>query len=241
MMHKGADPKQIIDFLRNHRNEGSYKSPKIRSIVEADYNEYFGNFSKYTKCSNMAEWAVMQQHEGDINLRRLPQDRNYLDLLTWPKNVDKDKKLLITVVQQKGNDASTNTSFREVMKRISKKIKKGVEKYFHLMENDNPLITGQPYKVKGLIGYLLAYPDGKDVARSSKHKNIDILAGQDYLDALGLQGIDKVDLSFLIMDQPAIVNHEYDAVGKCPDWDDVYEKCVQELINRERVKKKKVA
>jgi hypothetical protein len=104
-----------------------------------------------------------------------------------------------------------------------------VEQYFHLIpENLNPNICGLNYEVEVIIGMTIACGDTKIL---DDERNIKLYSGSDYLEKMGIFSYDMIYMDNWIINQDRIKNHLYDAVSKCCDFDEVFNKCIEITYN----------
>ena len=135
------------------------------------------------------------------------------------------------VSQQKGNNSSFNsTSYQKTLEKLQFfHDNKLIENYFHLLPDElNPNKNNLPYHIEIIIGMTIAV--GNPTILDEK-RNIILYSNNDYLCKLGIINHDIMDIDYWIINQEKIKNHNYDAISKCCDFDYVYEKCIQKLIN----------
>jgi hypothetical protein len=229
-MKKGTNPAQILMIMNSIISEnpnGILTSPCFKEKVVNKYNETYGVKSKETIIANMREDAMIHYQE-ELVLVKLPQDGNKVDIL-GVKVVDNIIKFVVS--QQKGNNASFNsTSYQKTLEKLQSFIDNSlVEQYFHLIpENLNPNICGLNYEVEVIIGMTIACGDTKIL---DDERNIKLYSGSDYLEKMGIFSYDMIYMDNWIINQDRIKNHLYDAVSKCCDFDEVFNKCIEITYN----------
>ncbi len=224
-LKKGADPGIILELLSDENMRNLEKKCRKKEI-EKKYSAYFGKTSKETIKANIREDIIIKNQKNRF-LVKLPQDLKKLDIMA--ANFDEENDIIkITFSQQKGNNASFNSSSEsKTLESISKSINSGSYKefFFLLPDNLNPDKNGKKFVVDVCIGMVNAC--GYNV-KNEVGVEIKYLTNNDYLLYLGLE-IDTVQLAIQIEKHEKIVNHTYDAVSECCNWDDIYDKCISEL------------
>lgn len=193
-----------------------------KEFVKVKYSKYFGLTSKETIKANVREDIVVKNQKNRF-LTKLPQDLMKLDIMAANHDLLNDK-IKITFVQQKGNNSSFNsTSESKTIETMVNCLRdKTYVKYFNLLpEHLNPILTGKNYDVDFCVGMVNAI--GERV--NNRYGDvITYLSNDDYLKYIGLE-IDIVELSYQISKQDKILNHSYDAVDLCSNFDYIYDKC----------------
>lgn len=222
---KGADAGLMIDLL-SQKEVQNLSNDQRKKVVQKKYNEYFGKTSKETYKANVREDIIIENQKKRF-LVKLPQDLKKLDIMAAHLCEETDI-IKITFAQQKGNNASFNSSSEsKTLESISNCVNKNTYKeFFRLLPDElNPNINGKKYEIDVIIGMVNAcgenvkYKDGVEIK---------YLTNDDYLLYLGLE-IDIVELAFQIQKQDKIINHYYDAVFECCNWDEIYNKCIDKL------------
>ena len=90
----------------------------------------------------------------------------------------------------------------------------------------NPLKTNKKYKLDFIIGFVVAC--GEKEVTHDKGGVIKYLSGEDYLLYLGLE-ITTTELALQISKDEIILNHSYDAVSECCNFDQKYDECLKVL------------
>jgi hypothetical protein len=221
---KGADPGVIIELLVSC-GIISLSENERKDVVKKRYSEYFGKTSKETIKANVREDIIVKNQKNRF-LVKLPQDLKKLDIMA--ASLDENGNVRITFSQQKGNNASFNSSSEaKTLENISKCIKNGTYKeFFNLLpDNLNPDKNGKKYFVDVCVGMVNAYGE-----KVKYHDEVEIryLTNDDYLLYLGLE-INTIQLAIQIENHEKITNHTYDAISECCNWDEVYDKCIIEL------------
>jgi hypothetical protein len=225
MVKKGADPSIILDILNNNYIK-NLKEFERKEEVKKRYSEFFGKTSKETIKANIREDVIVNNQKNRF-LAKLPQDLKKLDLIA--AHYDKKNDIIvITLSQQKGNNASFNsTSESKTLECISKCInEKTYVEFFNLLpENLNPIKTNKNYKIDVCVGMVNAR--GENI---KKYDNVEIkyLTNDYYLSYLGLE-VSTVDIAFEICYNSKITEHSYDAITDCGNWDYIYDKCKEKL------------
>jgi hypothetical protein len=224
---KGADPSVILEILMS-MDLSNLNGEQLRDEVKEKYSSYFGKTSKDTIKAIVRENIVIE-NQKKRTLIKLPQDLKKLDIMAAHYN-DSTDMIEITLCQQKGNNASFNSSSEsktlECMSNCY--IDKTYTEFFDsLPDNLNPNKTGKKYIVDLCIGMVNAI-GGK--VKINNGIEIKYYSNDDYLSYLGLD-IDTVELAMLIQYHEKIINHSYDAVSDCENWDDIYNKCLNSMIN----------
>jgi hypothetical protein len=221
---KGADPGIILELLLS--DFINILPPDEKKIeVKRLYSEYFGKTSKETKKANVREDIIIKNQKNRF-LVKLPQDLKKLDIMA--ASLDKNGDVSITFSQQKGNNASFNSSSEsKTLENISKCIKNETyREFFNLLpDNLNPNKNGKKYFVDTCVGMVNAC--GENI-KYYDEVEIRYLTNDAYLLHLGLE-INTVQLAIQIENHEKIINHTYDAVSECCNWDEVYDKCITEL------------
>ena len=225
-MKKGASPAQILEIIQELITEGkSVYSDDIKLKVMERYNSIYSQDSKDTKIANLREDAMVH-FQDDRFIIKLPQDNNKVDLMA--AKIENDI-VDIRISQQKGNNASFNsTSLAKTIDSLSDfVIKDKVKNYFNLLPDHlNPNINNLEYKVDVIIGMFLA--EGKTV-KSKDGVDIKFMSNDDYLRFMGIINNDIVDLDYWVVEQFKSVNHSYDAVNICENFNTIYDKCLNLL------------
>jgi hypothetical protein len=136
----------------------------------------------------------------------------------------------ITFAQQKGNNASFNSSSEsKTLENISKCVIDGTYKEFFkfLPDNLNPNINGKNYEIDVCVGMINAC--GTTI-KIQDGVEIKYLSNNDYLSYLGLE-LSTIEVAAQVEKHDKIINHSYDAVSGCCNWDEIYNKCINELNN----------
>ena len=221
---KGADPGVMIELLLSS-DILSLSNNERKIEVKKRYSEYFGKTSKETKKANVREDIIIKNQKNRF-LVKLPQDLKKLDIMA--ASLDKNGDVSITFSQQKGNNASFNSSSEsKTLENISKCIKNETyREFFNLLpDNLNPNKNGKKYFVDTCVGMVNAC--GENI-KYYDEVEIRYLTNDAYLLHLGLE-INTVQLAIQIENHEKIINHTYDAVSECCNWDEVYDKCITEL------------
>lgn len=223
---KGADPSIIIELLSSGIIVSLSEDEK-KNEVKQKYSEYFGKTSKETQKANVRE-DIMVKNQKNRFLVKLPQDLKKLDIMA--ASFDENGDVRITFSQQKGNNASFNSSSEsKTLENISKCIKnKTYQEFFDLLPDSlNPNKNGKKYFVDVCIGMVNACG-----GKTKYHDGVEIryLTNDDYLIHLGLE-INTIQLAIQIENHEKIINHTYNAVSECSNWDEIYDKCVKYLNN----------
>jgi hypothetical protein len=222
---KGADAGLLIELLSEKEVQSLSKNERKKEI-QRKYNEYFGKTSKETFKANVRENVIIENQKNRF-LVKLPQDLKKLDIMAAHlcKITDTIK---VTFSQQKGNNASFNSSSEsKTLESISDCVNRSTYKeFFNLLPDElNPNKNGKKYEIDVIVGMVNAcgenikYKDGVEIK---------YLTNDEYLLYLGLE-VDIVELAFQIQKQDKIINHYYDAVSECCNWDEIYDKCVYKL------------
>lgn len=227
-MKKGTNPAQVLMIMfdiisKNH--DVVITSPLFKEMVMNRYNDIYGVTSKDTIIANLREDAIIH-HQEELFLVKLPQDGNKVDIM-GATIIDNIIKLVVS--QQKGNNASFNsTSFQKTLEKLQSFIDNSlIEQYFHLLpENLNPNICKLNYEVEVIIGMTIAC--GESVILDNK-RNIKMYSGSEYLEKMGIISYDMVDIDMWVITQDKIKNHSYDAISKCCDFEEIFNKCVEKF------------
>lgn len=225
---KGASPAQIIEIIETLLDGGAnVNSPDFKSNVIVMYNSIFGKASKDTIVANLREDAMVKFQENRVIIK-LPQDNSKVDLVS----IDIiDGVIDIRVSQQKGNDASFNSSSlsNTLDGLISFIDNDKIRQYFHLFPDHlNPLKTNLPYNVDVIIGMILACGEG---SKTKNGREIMIITNDDYLRYMGITTKDVCDLDHWVNKQLKNRNHCYAAVDKCENFDYIYNTCLELVLN----------
>jgi hypothetical protein len=224
-INKGADASIILELLLDIQNENLSESER-KELVVKKYNSHFGKTSKETIKANVREDIVIKNQKNRF-LSKLPQDLKKLDIIA--AHLDENEDLIkITFSQQKGNNASFNSSSEsKTLESISDCIHEGsYEIFFKLLPDHlNPLKCGKKYKVDVVIGMVNACGENIKLYNGIEIK---YLSNDDYLLYLGLE-IDIVELAFQIQNEEKIKLHNYDAVSECCNFDEIYNKCLSKI------------
>ena len=227
-MKKGTNPSQVLMIISDITSENpgiEITTPPFKKMVEKRYNQIYSVTSKDTMISTLREGAMIH-HQEEMFLVTLPQDGNKVDILA-AKNVDNTIKIVVS--QQKGNNASFNsTSFEKTFEKLQNfKDNLLVEQYFHLLPNElNPKVCGLNYELEVIIGMTIACGDTEII---DNERNIKIYSQSEYLKKMGILSYDIVDLDMWVINQDKIKNHSYNAVDKCHNFDEIYNKCIQKF------------
>lgn len=224
-MKKGCDPGIITEAMKKDEFK-LLSSEERKKFVVSYYNEHFGRTSKETRKANLRE-LIMQKNQVRRFIALLKQDGNKVDIIA--ANYDEaNDVILITISQQKGNDASFNTSSEEkTLEKIFGLIESENCEYFNMLPDElNPLKCGKHYKLDFIIGMVNAC--GEKEVTHNKGYRIKYLSNKEYLLYLGLD-ITPVQLAVQISNHENILNHQYDAVSECCNFDQVYKDCLKEL------------
>lgn len=227
-MKKGTNPSQILTIMYDIISENPsiiITDPSFKKMVIDGYNKIYGITSKDTIIANLREDAMIH-HQEELILVKLPQDGNKVDILGF-KVVDNIIKFVVS--QQKGNNASFNsTSFQKTLEKLQSFIDDSlIEKYFHLLpENINPNICGLNYEVEVIIGMTIACGDTEII---DDERNIKMYSGSNYLEKMGIVSYNMVDMDMWVITQDNIKNHSYDAISKCCDFDEIFNKCIEKI------------
>jgi len=225
MVKKGADPSIILEILNND-NVKNLIEVERKKEVKKKYSEFFGKTSKETIKANLREDVIVNNQKNRF-LIKLPQDLKKLDIMAAHYDESNDV-VKITLSQQKGNNASFNSSSEaKTLECISKCInEKTYVDFFSLLPDDlNPNKNNKKYEIDVCIGMVNAC--GENV---KKYNDVEIkyLTSNNYLSYLGLE-VNTVDIAFDIYYHCKIVEHSYDAISECCNWDYVYNKCKEKL------------
>jgi hypothetical protein len=221
---KGASPAQIIEIIENLINLGlNINSREFKDKVIYEYNKIFSKNSKDTIIANLREDALINFQEDRV-IVKLPQDTTKVDLMAV-KIID--GIVDIRVSQQKGNDASFNTSsLYSTLKGLNDFINQDkVSNYFHLLPNHlNPNLNGLPYKVDVVIGMILACGDGVK-------GNVNVVTNNKYLEYMGILNTDICEVDYWVHKEFKKREHAYSAIDKCHNFDIIYNKCIDIILN----------
>jgi len=224
---KGADPSIIIQIYNDTPEIMEMGAQERKSIVKKLYSNEFARTSKETIKANVREDIVVRNANSRF-LSKLPQDLNGLDIIAAHYDID-DDVIKITFAQQKGNNASFNSSSEaKTLENISRCANNKIYvKYFNLLPDDlNPLKNGKNYDVDFCVGMVNA-------CGSNEKKKDDVVinyyCGNKYLRHLGIE-IDTVDLAYQVSYEEKVLNHKYNAVDECDNFDYIYDKCEEKLI-----------
>jgi hypothetical protein len=221
---KGISPVQIIEIISSLVDVGfEIDRPDFKSKVISKYNDIFSKNSKDTIIANLREDAMVQFQE-DRFITKLPQDNSKVDLMSVKiiNNV-----VDIRVSQQKGNDASFNSSsLSKTIDSLTKFIEGNkITDYFYLLpEHLNPNKNGLKYKVEVIIGMILACGEGNK-------RGIKTITNNEYLRYMGILSKDICDIDYWAYTQLKNRNHEYYAIDKCCNFDIIYDKCISIILN----------
>jgi len=227
-MKKGTNPSQtlmIINEIKSEYNNIEVTSERFKNMVINRYNSIYSTTSKDTIIANLREDAMIY-HQEEMFLTKLPQDGNKVDIL-GAKRVNNCVKIVIS--QQKGNNASFNsTSFQKTLEKLQYFLDNSLfEQYFNLLpEHLNPNICGLNYEVEVIIGMTIAF--GETIILD-KERNIKMYAGENYLTKMGICSYNIIDLDMWCINNSKIKNHSYDAISKCCDFDEIYNKCIEKI------------
>jgi hypothetical protein len=224
---KGADPGIILDILFSD-NVKLLSPPEKKIEVKKKYSEHFGKTSKETMKANVREDVVVKNQKNRF-LVKLPQDLKKLDIMA--ASIDKTNDLIrITFAQQKGNNASFNSSSEsKTLENISKCIlTHSYQNFFNLLPDSlNPIKNKKKYVIDVCIGMVNACGCNLKIYNNVEFR---YLTNNDYLLYLGLE-INTTQLAFQIENQDKIKNHTYDAISECCNWDEIYDECVNLIEN----------
>jgi hypothetical protein len=224
---KGADPGIILELLLL---DCVKHLPPFEKKVEVKklYSDYFGKTSKETIKANVREDIIIKNQKNRF-LIKLPQDLKKLDIMA--AHLDEINDIIkITFSQQKGNNASFNSSSEsKTLENISKCIINGTyTEFFKLLpDNLNPNITGKKYEIDVCVGMVNACGSNSKVQDGIEIK---YLSNNDYLLYLGLE-ISTIQVAMQVEKHNKIINHTYDAVSECCNWNEIYDKCINEINN----------
>ncbi len=222
-MKKGVSIAQILLLIKDGINLGfKVNTDELKEFVIKGYNEIYSVTSKDTIIANLREEAIVNFQEG-MFITKLPQDNNKLDLLAAKIENDRVK---IVFSQQKGNNLSFNsTSLNKTLDILTNlKLNKNYEKYFNLLPNElNPNLNGLECDVDIIIGFTLAVG-----YKLYKLNGVEIMSysGDEYLKYLGINNKTIFDIDFWVINHPKIVNHTYNAIEHCEDFNEVFSKCL---------------
>jgi hypothetical protein len=228
---KGADPGIILELLSSD-DIVTLSVPEKKEVVKKKYSEYFGKTSKETMKANVREDIIVKNQKNRF-LVKLPQDLKKLDIMAAHLD-ESDDLIKITFAQQKGNNASFNSSSEsKTLESISKCVKNNTYKdFFNLLpDNLNPNINGKKYTVDVCIGMVNAC--GYNI-KVQDNIEIKYLTNNDYLLYLGLE-LNTIQIAIQVENHNKIKTHTYDAVSECCNWDEIYDECIIE-INNDRIK-----
>lgn len=228
---KGADPGIILELLSSD-DIVTLSVPEKKEVVKKKYSEYFGKTSKETMKANVREDIIVKNQKNRF-LVKLPQDLKKLDIMAAHLD-ESDDLIKITFAQQKGNNASFNSSSEsKTLESISKCVKNNTYKdFFNLLpDNLNPNINGKKYTVDVCIGMVNAC--GYNI-KVQDNIEIKYLTNNDYLVYLGLE-LNTIQIAIQVENHNKIKTHTYDAVSECCNWDEIYDECIIE-INNDRIK-----
>jgi hypothetical protein len=227
---KGADPGIILELLLSNDVISLPEFDK-KNLVKKKYSEYFGKTSKETIKANVREDIIVKNQKNRF-LVKLPQDLKKLDIMAAHYD-EKNDVIKITFSQQKGNNASFNSSSEsKTLENIAKCINNNTyEEFFKLLpDNLNPIVNGKKYIIDVCIGMVNACGTNLKI-----QDNIEIkyLTGKDYLLYLGIE-LSTTQIAIQIENHNKIKTHTYDAVSECCNWDEIYDNCLTE-INNDRI------
>lgn len=221
---KGIAPIQVIEIITLLVDSGTnITEPEFKDKVISKYNDIFLKNSKDTIIANLREDAMVEFQE-DRFITKLPQDNSKVDLMSV-KIID--NVVDIRVSQQKGNDASFNSS------SLSKTIDSlynfingnKIVDYFHLLpEHLNPHKNGLTYNVEVVIGMILACGEGNK-------SGIRTITNNEYVNYMGIFSKDICDIDSWASKQLKSRNHEYCAVDKCCNFDIIYDRCINIFLD----------
>ena len=224
---KGADPGIILDILFSD-NVKLLSPPEKKIEVKKKYSEHFGKTSKETIKANVREDIIIKNQKNRF-LVKLPQDLKKLDIMA--AHLDEVNDIIkITFFQQKGNNASFNSSSEsKTLENISKCVINGTYmEFFKLLPNNlNPIINGKKYDMDVCVGMVNACGSNSKVQDGIVIK---YLTNNDYLLYLGIE-ISTIQVAMQVEKHDKIINHSYDAVLGCCNWDEIYDKCIIEINN----------
>lgn len=225
---KGASPAQIIEIIETLLDGGENpNSSDFKSNVITMYNSIFGKTSKDTIVANLREEAMIKFQENRVIIK-LPQDNNKVDLASI-KIID--GIINFRVSQQKGNNASFNSSsLSNTLDGLASFINEDkIRQYFHLLPDHlNPLKTNLPYNVDVFIGMFLACGEGKKTTKNGGE--FKFITNDDYLTYMGITK-NICELDYWVNKELKSRNHSYDAVDKCENFDIIYNKCLELVLN----------
>lgn len=228
-LRKGADPSIILEIFNENQYLKEMDSIGRKNETKKLYSRYFSTTSKETIKSNIREDIVVRNQKNRF-ISKVPQDLMKLDLIAAHYD-EKDDTIYISLIQQKVNNASFNsTSESKTIESISNcnKLNYYME-YFNLLPDGlNPIKSNKKYVIDFCIGMVNAVG-----SKESKKNDIKIkyLTNDEYLLYLGIE-IDIVELAYQISKEEKIINHEYNAVDQCENWDYIYEKCQNRYYDR---------
>jgi hypothetical protein len=228
-LKKGADPSIILEIFSTNSNP-LLISPSERQVeTKKLYSKYFSSTSKETIKANLREDIIIRNQKKRF-ISKLPQDLKKLDLIVANLN-EENNTIKITFVQQKGNNASFNsTSEAKTIDSIYKCKESGsYREYFKFLPDRlNPDISKKKYEIDFVIGMVNAI-GFKEYAKNDFY--IQYLSGDEYLNYIGLE-IDTVEVAHQVMNEKKIIEHEYNAIDQCYNWDYIYEKCEEKFYGR---------
>jgi hypothetical protein len=153
---KGADAGVIIELLSQKEFHNLSKDERKKE-VKKKYNEYFGKTSKETFKANIRENIIIENQKNRF-LVKLPQDLKKLDIMA-AHHCQVTDKIKITFSQQKGNNASFNSSSEsKTLESISDCVNNGSYKeFFNLLPDElNPNKNGKKYEIDVIVGMVNA-------------------------------------------------------------------------------------
>jgi hypothetical protein len=227
-MKKGANNQRIFDLIRKGLKFGlELNSQDLKDFVITEYNNSYAITSLDTIAANLRENAIIRFQEEMI-IRKVEQDGKGSSDLIAAKIVS--NKVEIVISQQKGNDASFNSSSKSDTLRKLSKVKNGNYKdYFRFLPDSlNPDLNGLEYTIDVIIGYTNAFDDKVGTYNcKDSDTTIDYYCGDMYLRKLGINKTDMFDIDFWVSNQEKINNHSYDATQKCYNFNESYNNCVK--------------
>jgi hypothetical protein len=166
---KGADPGVMVELLMSDDVKDMSKVDREITVMKR-YNEYFGKTSKETVKANVREDIIVKNQKNRF-LIKLPQDLKKLDIMAAHIDEGTDE-IKITFSQQKGNNASFNSSSEsKTLESISNCLNnKTYEIFFNLLPNNlNPNINCKKYQIDAVVGMVNAC--GKNIKTKDVRSN----------------------------------------------------------------------
>jgi hypothetical protein len=160
-------------------------------------------YSKYF--SSTSKETIKANLREDIIIRN--QKKRFISKL--PQDL---KKLDLIVANL--NEENNTISYREYFK--------------FLPDSLNPDISKKKYEIDFVIGMVNAI-GFKEYVKNDFY--IQYLSGDEYLNYIGLE-IDTVEVAHQVMNEKKIIEHEYNAIDQCYNWDYIYEKCEEKFYGR---------